>query len=202
MKAETREWTGGFAREVEIASGASVMRCYQCQKCSSGCPIAGASDLKPHELVRLIQLDAREEALSSRFVWECTSCETCATRCPQGVELPAAVDALRRLARAEGKATPDTTVPTFNDIFLGAVRRLGRVHELSLVAVFKLRTLRPIRQAQGKLRSGQARSFAQDLGKFPVMLWKRKIGLLPAFVRGRAARERIFQRTREPEGKT
>ena len=186
MKAETTQWTGGFAREVETASGASVMRCYQCQKCSSGCPIAGGSDLMPHELVRLIQFDAREEALSSRFVWECTSCETCATRCPQGVELPAAVDALRRLARAAGKLSPDTTVPTFNDIFLGAVRRMGRVHELSLLAAFKLRT----------------RSFGQDLGKFPVMLWKRKIRLLPAFVRGRAARERIFQRTREPERET
>ena len=232
MRAGTREWTGGFAREVEIAAGASpttkltpsfhsgqalsavegiktnVMRCYQCQKCSSGCPIAGASDLKPHELVRLIQFDAREEALASRFVWECTSCETCATRCPQGVDVAGAIDALRRLAREEGKVTPATTVPTFNDIFVGAVRRMGRVHELSLLAAFKLRTLR--------LRSGQVRSFAQDLRKLPVMLWKRKIGLLPVFVRGRAARERIFrlrgrrasaaadervQRARKPEGK-
>jgi heterodisulfide reductase subunit C len=183
VKAETIQLTGEFAREVKIASGASPMRCYQCQKCSSGCPIAGASDLKPHELVRLIQLDAREEALSSRFIWECTSCETCSTRCPQGVEPAAAVDALRRLARAAGETTRDTTVPTFNDIFLSAVRRLGRVHEVSLLAVFKLRT----------------RSFFQDVAKLPMMLRKGKLQVLPVRVRGRAARERIFARTRKQQ---
>jgi heterodisulfide reductase subunit C len=163
----------------------SLLRCYQCQKCSSGCPIAGASDLKPHELVRLVQLDLRDQALRSRFIWECTSCQTCATRCPQGVELPAAIDALRREARAGDRLTPETALPAFNDIFLSLVRRMGRVHEISLLAAFKLRTLR--------LRSGQARGFAQDLTKFPLMLWKRKIALLPVWVRQRADRERIFE---------
>lgn len=176
MRTDTVKWTGEFAREVETASGASVMRCYQCQKCSSGCPIAGASDLKPHELVRLVQLDMRDQALSSRFIWECTSCQTCATRCPQGVELPAAIDTLRREARAGDRLTPETAVPAFNDIFLSLVRRMGRVHEISLLAAFKLRT----------------RGFAQDLTKFPLMLWKRKIALLPVWVRQRADRERIF----------
>jgi heterodisulfide reductase subunit C len=184
MTTSADQLSGGFAREIEIASGASVLRCYPCQKCSSGCPIAGASDLKPHELARLIQFGAREEALSSRFIWECTSCETCATRCPQGVELAAAVDVLRRMARGAGEATGDTTVPTFNDIFLAAVRRLGRVHEFSLLAVFKLRT----------------RSFAQDVAKLPMMLWKGKLQVLPKCVRGRAIRERIFARTRKQPG--
>ena len=54
---------GGLAFEVKERSGASPMRCYQCAKCSSGCPVAARGDLKPHELVRLVQLGLRDEVL-------------------------------------------------------------------------------------------------------------------------------------------
>jgi heterodisulfide reductase subunit C len=88
---------------VEAAAGARLSLCFQCQKCSSGCPIAATADIKPHELVRLVQLGEPDAVLSSRMIWECTSCQTCVTRCPQAVDLPAVIDALRRLSRdAEG----------------------------------------------------------------------------------------------------
>ena len=173
-----------FVREVEAASGASVRRCLQCQKCTAGCPVAAHADVRPHEMVRLVQLGERDEVLSSRMIWECTSCETCATRCPQEVGIPAMMDALRRLSRAAGKVTPDTTVPVFNDIFLGTVRQTGRTYELGLMAAFKLRT----------------RSFLQDVDKFPAMLRKGKLALLPAFVRGRSERTRLFRRTKSSGG--
>ena len=173
-----------FVHEVEEASGASVMLCLQCQKCTSGCPVAAHTDIKAHEIVRLVQLGARDQVLSSRMIWECTSCETCGTRCPQGVGLPAIMDALRRLSRAAEKVTPDTAVPAFNDIFLGTVRQTGRTYELGLMAAFKLRT----------------RKFLQDIDKLPAMLRKGKLALLPTFVRGRAERRRLFRRTQGPGG--
>jgi heterodisulfide reductase subunit C len=163
---------------VEAASGAQLALCFQCQKCTSGCPIAATTDIKPHELVRLVQLGERDDVLSSRMIWECTSCQTCWTRCPQSVDLPAMIDALRRLSRGAGKVSPDTAVPVFNDLFLTAVRRLGRVYELGLMAAFKLRTRRVF----------------QDFGKLPAMLRKGKLALRPAFVRGRSARASVFRR--------
>jgi heterodisulfide reductase subunit C len=169
-----------LVQEVEAASGARLMLCFQCQKCTSGCPIAATADIKPHELIRLVQLGERDEVLSSRMIWECTSCQTCWTRCPQAVELPAMIDALRRLSRGTRKVTPDTAVPVFNDIFLGAVRRMGRVHELGLMAAFKLRT----------------RSFFRDVGKVPAMLRKGKLALRPVSVRGRSERARVFRRVK------
>ena len=93
---EIFEIGGGLADEVKAASGASPMSCYQCAKCSSGCPVANRGDLKPHELVRLVQTNQRGAVLSSRFIWECTSCHTCVTRCPQKVDIPAMNDALAR----------------------------------------------------------------------------------------------------------
>ena len=169
---------GEFAREVEAESGAKLPACLQCAKCTSGCAVAARADIKPHEMVRLVQLGARDEVLSSRMIWECTSCETCATRCPQGVSVAAMIDALRRLSRAAGKTNARTDVPTFNGIFLATVKQTGRVYEVGLMAAFKLRT----------------RSFARDVGKVPAMLFKRKLALLPSFVKGRGERQRLFRR--------
>ena len=169
---------GGLASEVKAASGASPMSCYQCTKCSSGCPVAGRGDLNPHELIRLVHLNQRETVLSSLFIWECTSCQTCVTRCPQKVDIAAMNDALRALSLSEGFATPGTAVPAFNEVFLKSVRKRGRVHELGLMAAFKLRT----------------RRLFEDVDKAPMMLRKGKLPLLGSRVRGRSEREKLFRR--------
>jgi heterodisulfide reductase subunit C2 len=158
-----------------------VMRCYQCTKCSSGCPVAARSDLKPHEVVRLLQFDQREEVLASRFIWECTSCQTCTTRCPQKVDIAAANDALRAMSLAAGKVVAGTAVPVFNQVFLKSIRKRGRAYEIGLMAAFKLRT--------GRL--------LEDADKAPMMLSKGKLPLLGPRVRGRAQRQEMFRRAAE-----
>ena len=90
----------------------------------------------------MVQMDQREAVLASRFIWECTSCQTCSTRCPQQVDPAAMNDALRAMSRAAGKVSAGTAVPAFNDIFLDAVRRRGRIYEMGLMVRFKLRTRR------------------------------------------------------------
>ena len=176
---------GDFAREVAGASGAALLACLQCRKCSSGCPVAALADLKPHELVRRVQLGERDEVLGSRVLWACTSCETCVTRCPQNVDLPAMIDTLRQMARAGGRTLASTTVPVFNEEFLRAVRTMGRTYEAGLMAAYKLRTFRLL----------------EDMDKVPAMLRKGKLALLPKFVRGGAARKRIFRKAKEAEAK-
>jgi len=169
---------GGLAFEVQERSGASPMRCYQCAKCSSVCPVAARGDLKPHELVRLVQTDQRTAALSSRFLWECTSCQTCATRCPQQVDIAGMIDALRGMSRGAQMASPGTAVPIFNDIFLDAVRERGRIFELGLMMRYKLRT----------------RRLFEDAGKAPMMLRKGKLALSAPQVGGKEEREALFGR--------
>jgi heterodisulfide reductase subunit C len=83
---------------------------------------------------------------------------------------------LRQLSRQHGLVTAETTVPVFNDIFLRTVRRIGRMHEIALMAAYKLRT----------------KKFMDDVAKFPLMLAKRKLALLPSFVRGYGERKRLF----------
>jgi heterodisulfide reductase subunit C len=174
---EIGQIAGGFAQELKALSGTSPLSCYQCTKCSSGCPVAGRSDLRPHELVRLVHVGQREEVLASRFIWECTSCHTCITRCPQKVDIGALNDALRAISLRESKAA-NAAVPAFNKAFLAGVRKRGRVHELGLMAVFKMRT--------GRLLA--------DMDKAPIMLTKGKLPLLGERMSGRREREGLFRR--------
>ena len=175
---------GGLAFEVKERSGASPMSCYQCAKCSSGCPVAAGSDLKPHELARMVQLDQRQAVLASRFIWQCTSCQTCTTRCPQKVDIAGMIDALRAMSRAAGTVAHGTAVPVFNEIFLDAVRERGRIFELGLMLRYKLRT--------GRL--------LEDADKAPMMLLKGKLPLSAPRVAGKdgkAEREALFGRLAE-----
>ena len=116
--------------------------------------------------------------LGNRLIWECTSCQTCFARCPQGVDIAAMNDALRRMSRAAEAVVKGTTVPTFNDIFLRTIRKRGRMYEMGLMTSYKLRT--------GKL-------FA-DVGKFPMMLWKGKLPLPGKKIPGKAERKALFAR--------
>jgi heterodisulfide reductase subunit C len=173
-----------FATEVEEVSHAGLGACLQCQKCTSGCPVAGRADLRAHELVRQTQLGQREEVLKSRMIWECTSCQTCRTRCPQAVDIAAMNDALRRMSRQTESVHQETTLPVFNDAFLRSVRRRGRVYEIGLMAAYKLRTLR----------------LWEDMDQLPTMLIKSKLRLLPKNVPGKAERKRLFSRARARGG--
>ena len=169
---------GHMASEVAKRSGASPMSCYQCGKCSSGCPVASRGDFKPHELVRMVQTNLHGPVLSSRFIWECTSCHTCSTRCPQQVDPAGMMDALREMSRALGAAPRSTVVPVFNQIFLDAVRDRGRIFELGLMIQFKLRT----------------RRFFEDADKGRIMYRKGKLALSAPQVGGKAERKAMFDR--------
>jgi heterodisulfide reductase subunit C2 len=169
---------GSLAGEVNRRSGATPMNCYQCAKCSSGCPVASRADIKPHEVVRMVQTDQRQAVLTSRFIWECTSCQTCTTRCPQKVDIAGMNDALRAMSREARAVARTTAVPAFNDIFLDAVRRRGRVFEMGLMMRFKLRTKR----------------WLEDADKAPMMLRKGKLPLLGARVGGKGERKALFAR--------
>lgn len=193
---------GGLAREVKAKSGASPMSCLQCAKCTSGCPVASRADVKPHELVRLVQMDQRRAVLASRSIWECTSCQTCATRCPQKVDVAAMKDALRALSLAAGVASRETVVPVFDEVFLRNVRKRGRVHEMGLMAAYKLRAVAaawkfPVAGgSQGwmeALRRG-ARQLLADADKAPLMIAKGKLSLIGPRVHGKAQRRAMFRR--------
>src|SRR5512141_1525902 len=103
---------------VEKVCGVDLSVCFQCKKCSSGCPVAKLTKSRPSEIIRRLHLDAGNELLESDIVWTCVSCETCSARCPMGIEVAAVIDALRKLALARGASKQEGNVPLFNKAFL------------------------------------------------------------------------------------
>ena len=90
-----------FVKKVEEISGETLPSCYQCGKCSAGCPMSSAMDLMPNQIVRLVQLGLEEDIANSKTIWLCASCLTCAVRCPRGVDMAKIMEALRLLTLRE-----------------------------------------------------------------------------------------------------
>jgi heterodisulfide reductase subunit C len=90
-------------------SGAKISACYQCGKCTAGCPTSDFMDIPPHQVIRLLQLGQVGETLEKNTIWLCASCITCAVRCPKGVDLSKIMEALRQLSlrRTENYIDPD-----------------------------------------------------------------------------------------------
>ena len=87
-----RRWERALLGTIEEASHQNVYACYQCGKCTAGCPFS----LGPQQVVRLLQLGDVEGALAHSTTWDCASCLTCAAACPKGVS-PAALQRTLRL---------------------------------------------------------------------------------------------------------
>jgi heterodisulfide reductase subunit C len=128
----------GPRREVEAASGQNVSACFQCGKCTSGCPVTFAMDIAPHQLVHLLQYGQIDAVLNSDTIWVCASCETCTTRCPNGIDIAHLMDALRQLSQKRGIKPGQYSVPIFHRTFLNSIKRHGRVNETEMALTYSI----------------------------------------------------------------
>lgn len=129
-----------FRKKVEEKSGAKVSACFQCEKCTNGCPLAFAMDMAPHKLMRSVHLGLKDDVLNSDTIWICASCETCTTRCPNGIDIAHIMDSLRQISQSEGIKASQPQVPIFHKSFLASMKRFGRVHEGEMAAMYTLRS--------------------------------------------------------------
>ncbi len=118
-----------FIKKIEELSGQNLMKCYQCGKCSAGCPFSFAMDLLPNQLIRLAQLGLEDEVAKSKTVWLCASCYTCFVRCPKGVDLSKIMEAVRLL----------TLRKNVNHFDLGKIskERLSELPQIAMISVMR-----------------------------------------------------------------
>ncbi len=152
-----------LARRVQDETGQNVFLCYQCVKCTSGCPVSEFFDWQPNQIMRALQLGQEDVALHSQTPWLCASCQTCTTRCPQGLDITAIMEFLTREAKARDIKPQVPDVNTFNVAFMREVQLWGRAYELGLMAEMKIRT----------------RNILGDMDLGVKLLRKHKMSLLP-----------------------
>lgn len=172
-----------LARDLQSLTGENVMLCYQCKKCTLGCPSAYTMRMKPHELMRAIQFGLDEEVYWSGTIWICLSCETCNTRCPQGINILRVIDGLREMSSEAGHYNPYPVIPALHRIFMALVERFGKVYELGLALLINLRMLTPFK----------------DIDMAAPMFLKGKLKPLPHFSRGAKELRQVMARIRDLE---
>jgi heterodisulfide reductase subunit C len=131
--------SAGSRKEIEEVSGQNVSACFQCGKCTNGCPVTFAMDIEPHKLLRLLQYGQIDTVLNSDTIWVCASCETCTTRCPNGIDIAHLMDALRQTSQRRGIKASQRNVPVFHRAFLDSIRRHGRVNETEMAITYALK---------------------------------------------------------------
>ena len=92
-----------FTREAsKLIGGQDLTACFQCAKCSPGCPVSDKVNVQVHELMRMLVFGLKE-VLDTDMVWLCTTCYTCQERCPQGIDITDIIFGLKNMAFKEGK---------------------------------------------------------------------------------------------------
>ncbi len=171
-----------LVRKIEAEAGTSINLCYQCGKCTAGCPASFAMDYPPRQIIRLLQLGFVEEALNAESIWICASCETCSSRCPRGVDIASLMDTMRRTALKRGQK--DKRVAAFNKAFLANVKNFGRTYEAGLLLQYNLTT--------GQL--------FKDMGLGLPMMQRGKVSVLPEKIKARDEMKKIFERAEKLGG--
>jgi heterodisulfide reductase subunit C2 len=132
--------TPQFRKQIEELSGQRISTCFQCEKCTNGCPLTFAMDIFPHQVMHSIQLGLNERVLNSDTIWVCASCETCTARCPNDIDIAHVMDTLRQLSIKKGVKPSQRQSPIFHNTFLSSVKRFGRMHEMIMAVEYSLKS--------------------------------------------------------------
>jgi heterodisulfide reductase subunit C len=117
-------------KRVERLSGQKFLSCYQCGRCSAGCPVVDEMDVLPNEIIRYLQLGQLEPALASKTIWICASCLQCASRCPRGVEFSSICDALRQTVLRRRLSQPSVDADEVTPVLVSDAPQMGVVGAL------------------------------------------------------------------------
>jgi len=177
-----------LADTIRKETGENVFLCYQCQKCSAGCPVAEHFDLAPNQLMRALQLGQREMVLNSKTIWLCAMCETCATRCPHDINITKIMDALKIMAQRENIESKVPSIPLFYRAALRGIKWFGRMYEAGLMGEIYLRQM-----MAGQLNYQQV--WKNDMPLALKMFRAGKLKIFPAFGKPRAGK--MGQRKKE-----
>ncbi|MBL7180235.1 MAG: 4Fe-4S dicluster domain-containing protein [Desulfobacterales bacterium] len=178
-----------FLKRMEGETGANISACFQCFRCTNACPVSHYMDIKPHQVIRYIQLGWREELLQSATIWVCLSCEMCTTYCPNEVQVAETINHLRNMAAHSSVAPREKQLALFHQTFLEALHHFGRVNEFWLMGALNLKP----GVLKEKIRTG---ALAEEMALGLLLLRKGKLKLMPRRCRAMAEIRKLYRQQR------
>ncbi len=183
-----------FTEAVESLGPFKTEACFQCKKCTNGCPVTFAMDIYPDEIIRRVILGQRESILYCRTIWVCSACETCTTRCPNSVKIAELMDCLKEMALKENIPCPQPQILSLHEIFLNSVKKRGRVAETAFLTTYLIRS----GQLAQKFKDG---TWPEEVKLGWELFSKGRSPLFSHKIKDREAVRRILTRLREGKEK-
>ena len=173
--------------QIEAQGPFQTGACFQCRKCTNGCPVTFAMDLFPDEVIRMVILGQRETVLACQTIWVCAACETCTTRCPNDVKIAELMDCLKEMSVQERVPSSQPRILALHETFLNNVEKWGRLYEAGLLPVCLLKS----GELLEKLHAG---TWQYDLKLGCQMMANGRLPLIPKSINGKKEIRRILAR--------
>ena len=179
-----------FLEQIEAAGPFQTGACFQCRKCTNGCPVTFAMDLYPDEVIRMVILGQRQTVLNCQTIWVCAACETCTTRCPNEVKIAELMDCLKEMAVQAGVPSSQPRILTLHETFLNNIKKRGRLYETTLLPAYLLKS----GEVLDRWNSG---AWRYDLNLGRRMLSKGRLPLMPKSIKGKKEVRKILARRKQ-----
>lgn len=103
--------------DLPLAKKFDLYGCFQCGKCTGGCPVSLKSKLN----IRRLMIEGILERIVDKVnekpeIWDCTTCKTCTIRCPRGLKPMDLLIGLRSLLVEEGHI-PKTIIEAMENAY-------------------------------------------------------------------------------------
>jgi Fe-S oxidoreductase len=100
-----------------LAERFDLYGCYQCGKCTGGCPVSLKSKLNIRRLVmEEVSGKNADRLIEKQELWDCTTCKTCTLRCPRGMKPMDLVIGMREALIEEGHV-PSSILDALENVY-------------------------------------------------------------------------------------
>ena len=121
--------TTDMAKFIREECGENVYLCYQCEKCSSGCPTVTAMRYRPAQMMRLAQFGLDDMLATDASIWRCLGCDTCTAHCPHNLSVRRLVEVMRQHVMQERYLVSGLDALDGDEALHKGVRALGMLGE-------------------------------------------------------------------------
>jgi Fe-S oxidoreductase len=127
-----------LSKLIRAECGENVYLCYQCERCSSGCPTVPAMRYRPAQMMRLAQFGLEDMLATDASIWRCVGCDNCTQHCPHDLSVRRLVETMRQhvmqeryLAEGVGALGDDEGLRTGVRALGMLGERIGTYHNVS-----------------------------------------------------------------------